>query len=300
MNNKSKVVVVLGPTATGKSDLAVEIARSYNGEIISADSRQVYTGMDIGSGKITKREMRGVAHHLLDVASPKTRFTVATFQKKASRAIADITKRGKLPILCGGTGFYIDAVIFNQHLPEVPPNKKLRKLLETYSLEKLQSLLKKQDPDRYLTIDIYNRVRLVRALEIIDSTGSVPSPQKTESPYDVVWIGLDWSDNVLKKRIHDRLVKRIRQGMVAETKRLHAQGVSYKRLEELGLEYRYTALFLQNKISRDDMISELETQIWHFVKRQRTWWKRNKNIVWFKPTAQKTIMKTVRKFFERN
>ncbi len=272
---KPKIIVVCGPTATGKSDYAVNLAKDIGGEIVSADSRQVYRGLDIGSGKITKREMGGIPHYLLDVVSPKKVFTVSDFQVQAYKAIEKILDRKKIPIICGGTGFYIDSIINGNILPDVSPDEKLRKELRTKSSEELQKILKKLDPERAKNIDPNNKVRLIRAIEIAKTLGKVPK-LRSEPKYDTKIIYLDFPDEVLKKRIHDRLIKRIKQGMVAEVKKLHENGVSWKRLFELGLEYRYVSLFLQKKITKEEMINTLENEIWHFVKKQRTWFKRYK------------------------
>lgn len=268
-----KIIVVCGPTATGKSDYAVALAKKIGGEIISADSRQVYRGLDIGSGKVTKREMRGVPHHLLDIANPKRVFSVARYKKLAVKAIKDIVKRGKTPIICGGTGFYIDAIIYDQTFPEVKPNKTLRKQLEKFAVNELAQKLEQLDPERFESIDTKNKVRLIRAIEIATVLGKVPKTKRVKK-YDIEWHYLDFADEVLKKRIHDRLYKRMKVGMVAEVKRLHEGGVSWKRLESLGLEYRYLALYLQNKLSKADMFTQLESAIWHYAKRQRTWFKK--------------------------
>ncbi len=281
MNSKPKIIVVCGPTATGKSDYAVTLAKKISGEIISADSRQVYKGLDIGSGKITKKEMRGVPHHLLDVASLRSVFSVERFQKLGKKAIKDILKRGKTPIICGGTGFYIDALVYESSFPAVQPNKELRAQLEKKSTEELFTLLKEKDADRSESIDSKNKVRLIRALEIVEAIGKVPETKK-ESPYKIEWIGLDFPDDILKERIHIRLIKRIKEGMIKEVETLHEKGLSWKRLFDLGLEYRYISLFLQGNISKHEMLETLEKEIWHYAKRQRTWFKRNKEIRWMK------------------
>ncbi|MBP9763526.1 MAG: tRNA (adenosine(37)-N6)-dimethylallyltransferase MiaA [Candidatus Pacebacteria bacterium] len=279
---KPKIIVIVGPTASGKSDLAVNIAKERNGEIISADSRQVYKGLDIGSGKITKREMRGVPHFLLDVANPKKVFTVADFKRLGQKAIDDILSRGKTPIIVGGTGFYIDTLVFDLDLPEVPPNKILREKLEKKTIEELFAELEKLDPERAEEIDSKNKVRLVRALEIVDALGKIPKVNRSEK-FNIEWIGIDWPDEVLKERIHTRLLKRIKSGMIKEAENLHVKGLSYKRMEQFGLEYRYMSRFLKGEISKEEMISELETKIRQYAKRQRTWFKRNKNIKWINP-----------------
>ena len=268
-----KIIVVCGPTATGKSDYAVALAKKIDGEIISADSRQVYRGLDIGSGKITTPEMQGIQHHLLDVASPKRVFSVVQFQTKGQKAIRDIITRGHIPIICGGSGFYIDALVYNTVLPAVPPNKVLRKTLSTYPLTQLQETLQSLDPLRYETVDIKNKVRLIRAIEIASVLGSVPSLQK-RALYDIEWHYLDFPDDILKERIHTRLIKRMKIGMIAEVQTLFEQGVSWKRLESLGLEYRYLAFYLQKHLTKSGMLEELEQAIWQYAKRQRTWFKK--------------------------
>ena len=183
-----KVIVILGQTATGKSALAVKIAKKINGEIISADSRQIYKGLDIGTGKITKKEMRGVPHHLLDVANPKKKFSVAEYQKLANSAIAEIITKGKTPIICGGTGFYIDAITKGIIFPEVPPNAKLRKTLEKKSTEQLFDMLKNFDKSRARNIkekkEQNNKVRLIRAIEIAKALGKVPKIKKHKQKYE--------------------------------------------------------------------------------------------------------------------
>ncbi|MFA7192497.1 MAG: tRNA (adenosine(37)-N6)-dimethylallyltransferase MiaA [Candidatus Paceibacterota bacterium] len=282
--NKQKIIVILGQTATGKSDFAVEIAKNIDGEVISADSRQVYEDMDLGTGKITKKEMQKVPHHLLDVASPTTTFSVSKYKKMADKKITEIAKNGHIPIICGGTGFYIDAVIDNVVLPAVKPDKKLRKELEKKSKEELFLILKKLDKNRAESIDKNNPVRLIRAIEIASALGSVPALKKSdESKYNVIKIGLTMPDEVLKERIYKRLNARIKAGMIKEVQNLYNRGISWRKLENFGLEYRYCALFLQEKISREEMIEKLNTEIWHYAKRQKTWFKRDANTLWIDP-----------------
>lgn len=276
MDPKPKIIVVCGPTATGKSDKAVEIAKSLpnGGEVISADSRQVYKYLDIGSGKITQTEMQGIPHHMLDVCEPSQVYSVADYQHDARQAIQDILARGKTPIICGGTGMYIDALVYNTVFPEVPPNETLRKELENKPTAELQAVLQTLDTERYESIDTKNPVRLIRAIEIAQALGSVPKIQK-ESLYDIEWIYLDFPDEVLKERIHARLYKRTDIGMIEEVQNLITKNlITYERLENLGLEYRYIALYLQEKISKDEMLAELEREIWQYTKRQRTWFKK--------------------------
>jgi len=279
-NKEKKLIVIVGPTASGKSDLAVAIARRLGGEVVSADSRQVYRGLDIGSGKITKREMEGVKHHLLDVASPKRVFTVAQYQKLATRAIQQIWRRGKVAILVGGTGFYIQAVVDGLILPVVPPNQKLRKELNSKTPAELFKLLKKLDPKRARGIDRHNPRRLIRAIEIAQALGRVPGLQVKPLGAKILMIGLNPDLADLKKKINVRLAKRLKQGMLAEVKKLRGSGLSWRKLEDFGLEYRYLAQYLQGKISRPEMIIKLASEIYNYAKRQFTWFKRDKRIIW--------------------
>lgn len=297
---KQKMIVIVGPTSSGKSDLAVELARKFNGEVISADSRQVFQGLDIGTGKITKREMRGIKHYLLDVASPKKVFTAHDFAQKASGAIATVAEHGKIPIVAGGTGFYIDALLGHTSLPSVPVNEKLRARLEKKGFRKLYEMLEKKDPRRARAIDPLNKRRIIRALEIAAALGTVPPIVDTPCPqYEAIWIGIAPERNVLHEKIHDRLLARTKQGLVAEAHRLHAHGLSYKRMESLGLEYRWLARFLQKKISRQEMLEGLEYDIRHYTKRQMTYWRRNKKITWFDPKETAKISRLVKQFVNR-
>jgi tRNA dimethylallyltransferase len=308
MNKKMsipKLIVILGPTASGKSDLAVRLAKKINGEIISADSRQVYKCLDIGSGKVPKDNSKfkiqnsklqsknqnyfykGIRHYLLDVANPKRTFTVTQYQKIAKKALADIIKRGKIPIICGGTGLYIDALIYDYKFPQVPLQPKLRKELEKKTAEKLYKQLKKLDPRRAKNIDKNNRRRLIRALEIILTTKK-PVPPLTSlrgsDNYEVLKIGIKKTSQELKKLIKKRLLKRIEQGMINEVKNLRnppaGGGLSWQRLDDLGLEYRYVSRYLRGLISKKEMVESLEKEIYRYAKRQMTWFKRDKNITW--------------------
>ncbi len=293
MGKKQKVLILVGPTSSGKSALAVELAKKLDGEIISADSRQVYRGLNIGTGKITKREMRGVRHHLLDVASPRRIFTAHEYESAARSVINEIAARGKLPIIAGGTGFYIDALVGRITLPNVPVNTKLRAILEKKTAMQLFALLNKRDKERAKNIDPHNSRRLIRALEIVSALGSVPHPPAHRASYDTLWIGIESPLSELLEKIKVRLSARIRQGMVGEAKKLRAGGLSWKRMESLGLEYRALARLLQNKITRKEFESELLGEIRRYAKRQITYWKRNKDILWFEKFKKTTIERHV-------
>lgn len=283
--SQKKLIVILGPTASGKTDLSIKLARQFNGEIISADSRQVYKGLDIGSGKVTKKEMAKIPHHLLDVVSPKRIFSVAQYQKQALRAIKKIQKNNHLPFLVGGTGFYIQSIVDGIVFPDVKPNTKLRKDLGKKSTSELFLMLSKLDPERAKKIDGKNPARLIRALEIVLQTKK-PVPQITaRAEFKTLQLGIKKSKSELQKLIAKRLRKRV-VGIIKEVKKLHVQGLSFKRLEQLGLEYKYTALYLQKKIDKAEMINLLQKEIEHFAKRQMTWFKKNTQIHWIKNQRQ--------------
>ena len=299
---KPKIIVVLGPTSSGKTALSVELAKKHNGEIVSADSRQVYRGMNLGTGKVAKKEMCGIPHHLLDVVSPKKVFTVSEYAELAKKAINDIVSRGKVPIVCGGTGFYIDTLTRGTVLPEVPPNLTLRKKLEKKSVSQLFTMLEKLDKRRAESIDKNNPVRLVRAIEIATALGEVPLLSKNEAPYETLRIGLDMPDSILQSRIALRLKERLKAGMLREARGLHKKGVSWRRMGQFGLEYRAMADYLTGKIERKEFEENLTRDIWSYAKRQRVWWKRDTTIHWLdssKKTAQKNAQSLVLEFLNR-
>ena len=300
---KSKLVVVLGPTASGKSDLAVELALRFGGEVVSADSRQVYRGLDIGSGKVAPEEMRGVPHHLLDVAPASRVFTVSDYVRLAKETVQDILERDKLPVICGGTGFYIDALLYGESFAPVPPDAEIRKTLQTYTTEELALRLSELDPERFASIDAKNRVRLVRALEIVMSTGK-PVPKTSPVPlYEALKFGIIWTKEELDRRIEIRLDRRLKSGMMEEVRRLKfrpsGRGLSWKRLYDLGLEYRFVSLHLKGELSYDDMRAQLLSAIKQYAKRQMTWFKRDEKIVWLKPDELERAYELTEKFTKK-
>lgn len=307
-----KIIVILGPTASGKSDLAIDLAiwlgsktasnklKITGAEIVSADSRQIYKGMDIGTGKVTKKEMRGIPHHLLDITSPKQKFDVVRYKQLAEKAIEKISSENKIPIICGGTGFYIQAIVDNVIFPKVKPDEALRKKLEKEPLKKLLATLKKLDPIRFKNIDHENKRRIIRAIEIAKTLGKVPQI-KSAPKYQSLQIGITKSKEDLQKLIEKRLIKRLKQGMIREVKKLRANGVSWKKLLGFGLEYRYIALYLQGKISKEEMIKQLDISINQYAKRQITWFKRDPRITWLSekntPTKNKKEAENLLKKF---
>ena len=293
----NKLIVILGPTASGKSSLAIKLARKFKGEIISADSRQVYKGMDIGTGKVTAAEQKLVPHYLLDVASPKKQFSVADFQLMAKNATAQILHNGKIPFLVGGTAFYIYSLVDGWDLPQAKPNPKLRKRLEKKSVAELFLILKNLDPKRALSIDKNNPTRLIRAIEINVQTGR-PVPDFSKNTLDksqnILFLGIKKAPEKLCALIDKRVDDRLKLGMITEVKRLRKSGLSFKRLESFGLEYKFIAQFLQNKLEYSDMVEKLKTAIWQFSKRQMTWFKKDSRIHWIQNNKQAELL--IRKF----
>lgn len=299
MTYKQKILIVLGPTASGKSALAVRLAKEFDGEIISADSRQVYKGLDIGTGKITKREMAEVPHHLLDVASPRRVFTAHEYVEKARAAVSLIATHGKLPIICGGTAFYIDTLLGDMRPAPVPPNLELRKNLKNETTGALFKKLQVSDPARAEKIDAKNRHRLIRAIEIAAALGKTPQQQKIVL-YDALKIGIRLPPEQLRGQIKTRLAVRMKKGMAAEARRLHENGLSWARMDALGLEYRFLARFLRRKIMREEMLTQLETAIWRYAKRQMTWWKHDKKINWLSLNDFEDIRQTIAFFIQNS
>ncbi len=271
MKQNRNVYVVVGATASGKSDFAVELALKLNGEIISADSRQVYKGLDIGTGKITQEEMKGISHHMLSVYEIGEEVSVARFARDANPIIEDIFSRGKTPIICGGTGQYIDALIFDSVLPQVSPNEELRKEFETKTTTALFEELSTLDPERAKNIDSHNRVRLIRALEIVATTGKVPTLSTPELLYDTTIYLLKPARDVLRVRITKRLEKRLALGMVDEVKNLMSKGFESKDMKKFGLEYVTLGRYIEGLLSEEEMKEELITKSMQYAKRQETW-----------------------------
>ena len=268
---KRKVIVVAGPTASGKSDFSVELAIKNNGEIISADSRQVYKGLDIGTGKITQSEMKGVPHHMLDIVNINDEFSVATFKALATPILQDILARNRTPIICGGTGQYIDALIYDTETPNVGPNHELRKVLESKNEDELFADLAEKDPYRADTVDRYNKVRLIRALEIVDELGFVPPLHTPTLLYETEFYLMSPSRELLRTRIEERLKKRLDVGMIEEVKNIHEQGFDSEKMKRFGLEYESIAKYLEGKLTEEEMKQDIITKSMQYVKRQETW-----------------------------
>jgi tRNA dimethylallyltransferase len=271
MNESRKIIVVAGPTASGKSDFAVELALKQNGEIISADSRQVYKGLDIGTGKITGEEMKGVPHHMLDVANVGDEFSVAEYARRAKPILEDIFSRGKTPIICGGTGQYIDALIYDVTLPAVSPNQTLREELEKKDVDELYHELAAKDPYRADDVDRYNKVRLIRALEIVYELGFVPPLHIPKLLHETELYLMSPTRELLRTRIEKRLEKRLTMGMIDEVKKVQRKGFTANEMKRFGLEYEIIGKYLEGTLSEDEMKQEIITKSMQYAKRQETW-----------------------------
>jgi len=282
MNSLPKLIVIAGTNASGKSGLGVALAERYSGEVVSADSRQVFRGLDLGSGKITPEETRGVPHHLIDVCEPGDYFSMHDFQRRACRAIDDILARGRQPFLVGGTGLYIASVTEGYVMSDAAPDLRYREYLETFETPELYRMLVEAVPD--IDIDKNNRNRVMRVLEKLHAgDGHIP---RSQPRYDCLKLGVTWDRETLRARIDERLERRVRDGMIEEVQGLIDSGVSLEFLMKLGLEYRFIARYLTGEIaSRDEMLALLAIAIKQFAKRQMTWFRRDKGIIWLDMTG---------------
>ncbi len=277
------LVVILGPTASGKSTLGIELALRFNGEIVSADSRQVYRGLDIGTAKVSLAEQALVPHHLLDVVEPDEIYSVAQFQFAAINAIDAILARGRQPFLVGGSPHYIQTVVDHFAIPEVPPQPAMRAQLEARTLPDLLQQLEMLDPQCAAVIDRNNPRRVIRALEVCLVTGRPFSQQRGVSDplYRSLLLGIHWPREVLYQRIDARIDERMQQGLLQEVHTLLGQGISHERLDALGLEYRFASRLLQGEFtSAIEMVQRLKYASHDFTRRQLSWFRHDKRIHW--------------------
>jgi len=297
----------LGPTASGKSELTVKLAQKFNGEIISADSRQVYKGMDIGTAKLSRNKklkiknkkylINGIPHYLIDVVYPNQEFNVAIYKKLVVGVIKDIQKRGKVPFLVGGTGLYIQAVVDNIKFPKVSPQKKLRIELEKKTLKQLFEIYKKLDPEGAKFIEKENKRRLIRAIEVCKVTGKPFSEQKKKGKtlFEVLQIGIKLGERELKKKISKRVEKMIDLGLEKEAKKLFGKyGFEIPPMQTIG--YQEWLPYVEGKISKKNVAEKIKTHTLQFAKRQMTWFKRDQQTRWVK--NKKIAEKLVEKFLK--
>ncbi|MBP3523057.1 MAG: tRNA (adenosine(37)-N6)-dimethylallyltransferase MiaA [Clostridia bacterium] len=277
MSRLPKVVAVVGTNASGKSALGIELAKKYNAEIISADSRQVFRGLDLGSGKVTPEETQGVPHHLIDVREPNEFFSMADFQRLSYQAIDEIRGRGRLPMIVGGTGLYVDSVLDGYLLSDKEPDLAYRAELEKLTTPQLYDMLLALKPDAQ--VEKNNRNRVMRMIERIhDGDDATPGKQ---ARFESLRLGVSWPREVLNQRIDERLERRLEQGMIEEVQRLMDEGATTEFLLGLGLEYKFITQYLIGEISdKQVMLDKLAIAIKQFAKRQMTWFRRNPEIVW--------------------
>jgi tRNA dimethylallyltransferase len=285
MEKSSKVIVIVGPTASGKTELSLLLAKEFKGEIVSADSRQIYTGMDIGTGKATKQELKQVKHYLIDIKKPNQDYSVGQYKKDAIQAINEILKNGKLPIIIGGTGLYVSSLVNNLDFPKVKENHSLRRKLERDLEEKglkfMFDYLVELDPEAAYVVDPKNHRRVIRALEVALITGKPFTEQRKKGKplYNFLQIGISQSPDILKLRIENRIKKMYRDGLAEEVKNLIKKyGDKPKAFDAIG--YREIISYLKGEISLEESKILMIKNTWHYAKRQLTWFNKDKSIKW--------------------
>jgi len=274
--------------------MGVALAKKFNGEIVSSDSRQVYAHADIGTGKITEKEMSGIPHYCIGFIHPKTQSSLPLWKNAATAAITDIHKRKKLPLLVGGTAFYVYAIADGLDFPEVPPNLKLRKELDNKTLPELLIMLEGLDARRIETIQEKNKRRIIRAIEIVKETGSIIPALAGKAPYESLILGIERTPEEIKKAINRQQEERLQSGILDEINSLHKKGLTWKRIAELGLDYRYLVDVARKKVSIEEASGKLATALWRFTKQQMNWWKRDDRVVWVRNVEE--AEKIVKKF----
>ncbi len=314
VKEKNKIIILIGQTASGKTNTAIRLAKEIGGEVVSADSRQVYKHLNIGSDKITTDGMQGVRHHLIDIADPLTEtYTVSDFIQDSTAAIKDIQARGKVPIVAGGTMLYIDALFGNILVPEVPPNPTLRAELEQHSSTSLFKELLLKDKRRAEQMkqedQSGNKRRLIRALEIVEKLGHVPDSSDTQptntllAENEVLWLGLHNDPVLQKEKINKRNAEMLDQGLLSEVKDLAARGVQQEQFNTFGFEYKYPAMYLSNipiikeeEPTIEQVLMKMNSGTWRYAKKQRAWWADREEINWFKPLEYEKLITRVNNF----
>jgi tRNA dimethylallyltransferase len=297
-NKEIRLVIILGPTASGKSGLAVKLAKKFNGEIVSADSRQIYKGLEIGSGAVTKKQKQNVPHYFLSFKNPKFSFSAEEFKKLAQKRIKKTVKKDKIPFLVGGTGFYIDAVAKNLIFPKTRQDKKLRQELQKKTVAVLFSILKKLDPQRIKIIDKNNPRRLIRAIEIAKQLGKVPKLKSGKQIFNCLYLGIKKDSQKLKKDIEKRFYQWLKSGFLKEVEKLIKSKLPEKRFKEIGLHYWFAYLYLSGFITKKEFEQNSLNSNKQYAKKQMTWFKKNKQIHWI--SNQKQAEKQIKNFLENN
>lgn len=285
---KPKAIVICGPTASGKTALSIELAKKIGGEIISCDSMQIYKEMDIGTAKPTKEEMQGIKHYLIDFVSPDKRYSVADFKQDAKNAMKEIIAKGKTPIIVGGTGLYVDSLIYEIDYPNIEFDENYRKQLEEKAekegLEKLYEEAKKIDPQAIEKISVNDQKRILRILEIYHATGKNKTEQEKESrknpvEYDYHVYAINWDREKLYERINKRVDIMIEQGLIEEVKRIYQKYATFPTAMQ-GLGYKEVVEYLENKCTKEEMIEKIKMETRRYAKRQLTWFRKNKQTIW--------------------
>lgn len=288
MNKKQKVIVICGPTASGKTGLSIELAKKINGEIVSCDSMQIYKDMDIGTAKPTKQEMQGIKHYLIDFVLPTKRYSVADFKKDATQSIENILKDGKVPIVVGGTGLYVDTLTKNITYPEIEIDleyrKQLEKIADEQGLEKLYEQAKTIDEQAMQAISKNDKKRIMRVLEIYHQTGKTKTQMEEESrlippPYDYCMFAIDMDREKLYERINKRVDLMIKNGLIEEVKQLLEKYNEFPTAMQ-GLGYKEVVSYLNDEMTKEEMIEKLKMETRRYAKRQLTWFRKDKNIKW--------------------
>ncbi|KKU27321.1 MAG: tRNA dimethylallyltransferase [Candidatus Magasanikbacteria bacterium GW2011_GWA2_46_17] len=306
----SKIIVILGPTASGKTDLGVVLAKKFGGEVVSADSRQIYRKMDIATAKplldpsFIRREneavylVDGVPHYMLDIVDPGEGFSLAEYKRRAIECIYDILERGKLPIIVGGTGLYIWAIVDNLDIPQVAPNKKMRKGFEEKNLDELVELLKKLDPEGAKGVDLQNPRRVIRALEVVVTTGEsfVKQRKKAEPLFDALQIGIKLLKEEIFRRIDARCDEQIKKGLIAETEALVKQSYGWNLPSMSGIGYKEIGMYLRGELTLTEAIELFKRNTRNYAKRQMTWFKRDERIRWIEGWDMKKTEKLVSEY----
>ena len=290
---KTKVIVICGPTASGKTELSIELAKKIDGEIISADSMQIYKSMNIGTAKPSKEEMQGIKHYCIDIIAPDKRYSVADYKKDAKDAIKEILKKGKIPIIVGGTGLYIDSLIYEIDYPEIKFDEKYRKELENKiekeGLESLYKLAQKIDKEAMEKISPNDKKRIMRVLEIYKATGKTKTQQEIESrkrqvEFDYKVYAIKWEREILYSRINKRVDIMLKQGLIEEVKEILTKYKEFPTAMQ-GLGYKEVVTYLKKECTKEEMIEKIKMETRRYAKRQMTWFRKNKQTIWLEGRA---------------
>ena len=284
--DKPEVIVICGPTASGKTGLSIELAKKINGEIISGDSMQIYKEMDIGTAKVTREEMQGIKHYLIDIIEPNQRYSVAEFKKDAEKAIEEIINKGKTPIVVGGTGLYIDSLIYGIEYQNIKLDEEYRKKLEKEAEEGLDNLYekaKKIDPEAMKKISPNDKKRIIRVLEIYKATGKTKTQQEEESRKELKYDYKVFAINMEREKLYERINKRVdlmlQQGLIEEVEKITEKYKEFPTAMQ-GLGYKEVVEYLENKTTKEEMIEKIKMETRRYAKRQITWFKKNKQTIW--------------------